>query len=141
MVFAVSVTLKRTVSASFSRTTLPSSTSPPMRKARSRGASLEATCVGVKKNTRFDWKAFSTSVAATPRPARPATIHNARLVRGFKFPLLFDPGEGPGAAQPQHQHLHDDRRGARAVRHPEVESMIGHVRRLASRAPSVCGSR
>src|SRR5688500_18862593 len=94
MVLAVSVTLKRTVSASFSRTTLPASTSPPTRKARSRGTSLAATWVGVKKNTRFDWKAFSTSAAAMPSVARPATIQAARLVLGFKVALLLDAAHG-----------------------------------------------
>src|SRR5687768_5730588 len=118
MVFAVSVTRKRTVSASLSRTTLPASTSPPTRKARSLGASFEATCVGVKKNTRFDWNAFSTNAVATPSPATPATIHIARLVLGFKLSLLFDQTQGAAAAQAQRQQLRGERDRRRPVRHP-----------------------
>src|SRR5258706_9363228 len=101
MVFAVSVTLKRTVSASFSRTMLPASTSPPMRNARSRGASLEATWLGVKKNTRFDWNALSTSADAMPSAASPLTIQTARLVLGFKVSFLFDGRERAPPPQPQ----------------------------------------
>src|SRR5438477_1132345 len=123
IVRAVSVTRNRTVSASLSCVTLPASTSPPMRKARSRGASWEATCEGVKKNTRFDWNALSTSDAATPRAASPPTIHNARLVLGFKVLLLFDELHGVRAAHAQQGDLRDenDRRGS--VRHPKVESV------------------
>ena len=47
-----------------------------MRNERPCGASLDTTWLGVKKNTMFDWKAFSTSAAATPRAASPETIHN-----------------------------------------------------------------
>src|SRR5512140_201866 len=118
MVFAVSVMRKCTVSPSFSRDTLPSSTRPPMRKVRSFGASFVATCVGVKKNTRFDWNAFSTSVAAMPSPARPATIHKARLVLGFKVPLLFDTVERTRAADQQSGHLDEHGDGRGSVGHP-----------------------
>src|SRR5262245_17579440 len=99
---------------------LPTSTSPPMRKARSRGASFAATWLGVKKNTRFDWNALSTSEAATPRAASPPTIHSARLVLGFKVLLLFDELHGARAAHAQQDDLRDehDRRGS--VRHPEI---------------------
>ena len=51
-----------------------------MRNARPCGASFAATCVGVKKNTRFDWNAFSTSAAATPSTASPATIQREAAV-------------------------------------------------------------
>src|SRR6188768_1353129 len=97
-----------------------------MRKARSRGASMAATWVGVKKNTRFDWNAFKTSVVATPRPATPAAIHNALLVLGFKFTLLFDLAQGARATDAQRDQLggHRDRRGA--VRHP-YEVIVAHA--------------
>src|SRR5688572_32515531 len=123
IVLAVSVTLKRTVSASLSRSTLPASTSPPMRNGRSFGASFAATCVGVKKNTRFDWNAFSTSAVATPRPATPAAIHNARLVLGFKILFLLDAAQRPRATDAQGDQLggHDDR--GNAVRHPDEVSV------------------
>src|SRR5687768_5752986 len=122
--FAVSVTVNRTVSASFSLTTLPASTSPPMRNARSRGASLAATCVGVRKNTRFDWNAFNTRAEATPSAACPATIHAARLVLGFKLALLIDAALRARAPQPQCRDLDGDRDCQRAVRHREVEGMV-----------------
>src|SRR4051812_391482 len=131
MVFAVSVTRKRTVSASLSRATLPASTSPPMRKGRFCGASWAATCVGVKKNTRFDWKAFSTSAVATPSAATPPAIHNARLVLGFKFALLFDAAQRAGAAHPQRDDLGHDRHGRRAVAHRQ-EVAVAHGAPAAS---------
>src|SRR3982751_3576053 len=115
MVFAVSVTRKRTVRPSLSRATLPSSTRPPMRKERSCGASWAATCVGVKKNTRFDWNAFSTSVAAMPRPASPAAIQRARLVLGFKAALLLDEPTRPDAAGAQRDHFRREGERGRAV--------------------------
>src|SRR5437773_7708945 len=139
MVRAVSVTRKRTVRASFSRTTLPASTRPPMRKARSRGASLDATWLGVKKNTRFDWNAFSTSVAAMPSAASPETIHNALLVLGFNVPLLLDTAQRPRAARPQRHDLDHERKGRGAIGHPDIESGVAHsaltqcVRRSRSR--------
>src|SRR5688572_3005716 len=135
MVRAVSVTLKRTVSASLSRTTLPACTMPPTRNGRSLGASLAATWVGVKKNTRFDWKAFSTSVVATPRPATPAAIHNARLVLGFKILLLLDAAQRPRATDAQGDQLggHDDR--GDAVRHPDVIVVAHLVTPGAAAAP------
>src|SRR5690606_13550855 len=122
---ALSVTLKRTVSPSLSRTTLPASTRPPMRKLRSRGASLLATCVGVMKNTRFDWKALRTSVAASPRPASPAAIHNARLVLGFKIPFLLDAPQRAPAARVQQDDLERDGDRGRAVGHPQ-EILVVH---------------
>src|SRR5687768_9712571 len=125
IVLAVSVTLKRTVSASLSRCTLPASTSPPMRNGRSFGASFAATCVGVKKNTKFDWNAFSTSAVATPRPATPAAIHSALLVLGFKVLLLLDPSQRPGTSQAQREQLGGHRDGGGAVRHPD-EVIVAH---------------
>src|SRR6185436_20859603 len=127
MVFAVSVTLKRTVSASFSRTTLPPSTSPPMRNGRSRGASLAATWVGVRKNTRLDWNAFSTSAAASPRAPTPDTIHTARLVLGFKVALLVDAAQRACARELQADQLRHDGDGGGRVGHGQVESVVRHV--------------
>src|SRR5690349_2247847 len=104
-----------------------------MRKARSFGASCEATCVGVKKNTRLDWNAFITSATATPNAATPAAIHNARLVLGFKLTLLVHQSARPRAADPQrNQFEHQSERG-RPVRHPEVELRIPHARALTQR--------
>ena len=54
-----------------------------MRNGRPCGASFCATCVGVKKNTRFDWNAFSTSATATPSTATPAPIHAKTTMAGF----------------------------------------------------------
>src|SRR6185436_18029222 len=83
MVFAVSVTTKRTSTPE--RCTLPFSTRPPMRNRRPFGASFAATCVGVKKNTRFSWNALSTSAVAAPSAASPPRIAISRLVLGFTF--------------------------------------------------------
>src|SRR5437588_2834737 len=81
MLFAVSVTVNSTSTPS--RFKLPGTTMPPMRKLRPCGASLAATCEGVKKNTRFFWKAASTSAAATPSDTTPSPIAAMRLYRGF----------------------------------------------------------
>src|SRR5262245_33416760 len=83
MLFAVSVTTNSTVRPSPRRFRLPACTMPPTRNARSFGASPAATCDGLKKNTRFDWKALSTSAAATASAATPATMIARRLCRGF----------------------------------------------------------
>src|SRR5512138_1708347 len=85
MVFAVSVTRKRTSTPS--RFTLPGSTMPPMRKVRPSGASFAATWVGLKKNTRFFSKATSTSAATMPSAATPTPIAASRLCLGFTFSL------------------------------------------------------
>src|SRR5471032_940564 len=141
MVLAVSVTRKRTVSASFSRTTLPASTSPPRRKARPIGASWEATWLGVKKNTRFDWNAFSTSAAAIPSAASPDTIQIARLVLGFKLTFLLDAAQRLRAAHAQPRDFHDDRQCSHAVRHPDIEIVIHRARNLINPVPSACAAR
>ena len=83
MLCAVSVTTNSTVSPSPRRLTLPVCTMPPTRNARSFGASPAAICDGLKKNTRFDWNAFSTSAAATAIAATPAAMIASRLCRGF----------------------------------------------------------
>src|SRR5688500_14860391 len=114
---------------------------PQMRNCRSYGASFAATCVGVKKNTRFCWNAFSTSAVATPRPATPAAIHNALLVLGFKVSLLFDPAQGPCAPDAQGYQLGGERDGGRAVRHPD-EIFVAHAApRASSRTQRVRASR
>src|SRR5438552_18393310 len=81
MLFAVSVTVNSTLTPS--RFRLPGTTMPPMRKVRPCGASLAATCEGVKKNTKFFWKAASTSAAAMPSAATPTAIAVMRLCLGF----------------------------------------------------------
>src|SRR5687767_12998023 len=88
MVFAVSVTTKRTSTPS--RLTLPFSTMPPMRKVLPSGASCAATCEGVKKNTRFSWNAISTSAVAAPSAASPPTMARSRLCLGFTFQQNHD---------------------------------------------------
>src|SRR5690242_20292602 len=139
MVLAVSVTRNRTVSASFSRCTLPLSTKPPTRNARSRGTSLAATWVGVKKNTRFERKALSTSATAMPSAASPPTIHIALLVLGFKFPFLLDAAPRARTLHAQRDQLGHHHHGGRTVRHPKIEGVLVHsalaqrVRRSRSR--------
>src|SRR5438552_18538659 len=83
MDFAVSVTTNRTSTPS--RFTLPGTTMPPMRNVRPTGASLAATCDGVKKNTRFLLNAVRTSAVAMPSAAMPSAIHAMRLCLGFTF--------------------------------------------------------
>jgi hypothetical protein len=58
---------------------------PPMRKVRPSGASFAATCVGLKKNTRFFWNAVSTSAATMPSAATPTPIAASFLCLGFTF--------------------------------------------------------
>lgn len=87
----------------------------------------------------FDFIAFSTSAVATPSAASPATIHNARLVLGFKVSLLFDQSARPRAPRQQHRELDRERERGGAVGHPKVELVAGHraltqrVRRSRSR--------
>ena len=85
ILFSVSVTTKCTSTPV--RFTLPACTMPPMRKVRPTGASLAATCVGVKKNTRLRLNAVSTSAVATPSAATPSAIQAMRLCLGFTFPF------------------------------------------------------
>src|SRR4051812_43045794 len=72
----------------------------------------------------FSLKAFSTRAVATPRPARPATIHNARLVRGFKFSLLFDAAQRPRAAHAQRNERGEDGDGRGPVAHGDEEIVV-----------------
>ncbi len=78
-VFAVSVTMKCTVDAVARASRCPS---PPCRRCgRCVPAALRwrRPAMGVKKNTRFFWKAESTSAAATPSAATPAAMATSRL--------------------------------------------------------------
>src|SRR3970282_29649 len=117
MVFAVSVTTKCTSTPS--RFTLPASTMPPMRKVRPCGASLAATCDGVKKNTRFFSNAASTSAAAMPSAATPSAIAARRLCLGFTYPF------------PQEKHFQCKQGGRHAVGAPHVQSVSAHAEELA----------
>src|SRR5512139_20154 len=90
------------------------------------GTSFFATCVGVKKKTRFDWKAFSTSAAATPRAARPPTMASARLVLGFKIAFLLDGGQRPAATHPQRNHFDHDGGQKCPVGHPHEVGLPAH---------------
>src|SRR6185369_12782074 len=107
MVFAVSVTAKRTSTPS--RFKLPATTMPPMRKVLPEGASLAATCEGVKKNTRFFWNAVSTSAVATPRATTPSAIAAMRLCLDF-MPSFYLPGR-PGAPRTAKKKDHLQRQG------------------------------
>src|SRR6185369_6525604 len=72
----------------------------------------------------LDWNAFSTSVVATPSAAMPAAIQIARLVLGFKIPLLFDQPARPCAPRRQGRDLDGNRDRRGAVRHPQVEAVV-----------------
>src|SRR6185295_18544129 len=105
--------MKRTSTPS--RLTLPISTMPPMRKVRPSGASFAATCVGLKKNTRFFSNAVSTSAATMPSAAMPTPIAASFLCLGFTLPL------------PQENDLQQQHDEGHAVRAPEVESVVAHA--------------
>jgi hypothetical protein len=65
-----------------SRCTLPDSTSPPRRKARSGVGRCSAVMMsdGERKKTRLSWKAVSVSAVALPRPmAQSSRIHILRF--------------------------------------------------------------
>src|SRR5688500_3545404 len=115
MVFAVSVTTKRTSTPS--RLTLPFSTMPPIRKVLPCGASFAATCEGVKKNTRFCRNAVSTSAVAAPSTARPPTIAIRRLVLGFTFQ--------------QDDDLDGEAQERDAVGAPDVPGVAAHMEKFA----------
>src|ERR1041384_7326868 len=116
MVFAVSVTTKRTSTPS--RFRLPGSTMPPMRNVRPSGASFAATCVGEKKNTRFSLNAFSTSAVATPSATTPSAMAAIRLCLGFTF--LQQEKDFQGETGEGH-----------AVGAPDVEAVAAHGQELA----------
>src|SRR3989338_3010457 len=83
MLLCMSVITKLTVRPSVSRFTLPSSTTPPMRKLRPCGASLLNTWVGVKYRLTLFSSAFNTRPTAAANPATAATINMALFWRGF----------------------------------------------------------
>src|SRR3954465_12118780 len=99
--------MKRTSTPS--RFTLPPCTIPPMRNVRPTGASLAATCDGVKKNTRFLLNAVRTSAGAMPSAATPAAIHAIRLCLGFTLPLH------------QQDHFDGEQCECHAVRSPHIK--------------------
>src|SRR3954466_14420903 len=86
-------------------------------------------------------KAFSTRAVATPRPARPATIHNARLVLGFKVSLLFDAAQRPRTAQAQGDELHEDRDGRGPVAHGDEVFVVHGPPATRARTQCVRASR
>src|SRR5258706_3875356 len=92
---------------------------PPMRNVRPTGASLAATCEGVKKNTRFLLNAVSTSAVAMPSAATRAAIHAIRLCLGFTFPFHH---------QKDFDGQHSD---GHAVGTPNVKPVAAHVEELA----------
>src|SRR5512134_3718973 len=102
---------------------------PPMRKVRPCGASLAATCEGVKKNTRFFWNADSTSAAAMPSAATPTAIAASRLCLGFT------------ASPPQDIDLEGEAGDGRRVGPPHVEALAAHRPELAPAAPVHSRSR
>src|SRR6266850_196377 len=108
MLFAVSVTVNSTLTPS--RFKLPGTTMPPMRKVRPCGASFAATCEGVKKNTRFFWKAASTSAAAMPSAATPTAIAVMRLCLGFTCDYGLAAGPSPPRSREMYPRRHPTRR-------------------------------
>src|SRR2546425_8713629 len=120
MLFAVSVTVNSTLTPS--RFRLPGTTMPPMRKVRPCGASLAATCEGVKKNTRFFWKAASTSTAAIPSAATPTAIAVTRLCLGF---TAFS------TTVYQQGNLHPDQEKCNPVGTPHVEPIPAHGKKFS----------
>src|SRR6266850_8433722 len=121
MVFAVSVTTKRTSTPS--RLMLPGTTMPPMRKVRPTGASFAATCDGVKKNTRFLLNAVRTSAVATPSATTPRAIQAMRLCLGFTLALY------------QHEHFDSQEREGNAIGAPDVKRITTHVKEVVHRSP------
>src|SRR5262249_8447348 len=95
------------------RLTLPGSTMPPMRKVRPAGASCAATCVGLKKNTRFWLSAASTSAVATPSAATPRPMARNRLCLGF-------------TSLPQEKYFKRQADERHAVRTPDVQPIPAH---------------
>src|SRR5438105_13160000 len=117
MVFAVSVTTKRTSTPS--RLRLPGTTMPPMRNIRPVGASCAATCEGVKKNTRFWLNAVSTKALATPSATTPSAIHAMRLCLGFTLALK------------QQKDFDSEQHEGNAIRAPDVAAIAAHRKKLA----------
>src|SRR3954468_3978480 len=117
MVFAVSVTAKRTSTPS--RFRLPGTTMPPILNVRPSGASFAATCDGVKKNTRFLLNALRTSAVAMPSAARPSAIQAMRLCLGFTLSLQ------------QENYLEREESERNAICSPDVEGVSSHRKKFA----------
>src|SRR3989338_216722 len=83
MLLCMSVITKLTVRPSVSRFTLPSSTTPPMRKLRPCGASLLNTWVGVKYRLTLFSSAFSTRPTTKANAATATAINTNLFWRGF----------------------------------------------------------
>src|SRR5207249_2181314 len=86
------------------------------------GASLAATCEGVKKNTRFFWKALSTSAAAMPSAATPTAIAVMRLCLGF---TAFS------TTVHQQGNLHSEQEKCNPVGTPHVEPVPAHGKKFS----------
>src|SRR5882672_828546 len=121
MLFAVSVTVNSTLTPS--RFKLPGTTMPPMRKVRPCGASFAATCEGVKKNTRFFWKAASTSAAATPSATTPSPIAARRLCLGFTCDYASSKARSPERSGQTLPHTHPIHR----ARNPPLRGILSLV--------------
>src|SRR5437764_5855394 len=117
MVFAVSVTAKRTSTPS--RFRLPGTTMPPMRNVRPSGASFAATCEGVKKNTRFLLNALRTSAVAMPSAATPSAIQAMRLCLGFTLSLQ------------QENHFERQESERNSICSPDVKRVAAHRKKIA----------
>src|SRR4051812_3020857 len=104
-----------------------------MRKVRPSGASFAATCVGLKKNTRFFWNAVSTRAVAMPSATTPSAIAAMRLCLGF-MPSFYLPG-GPGAPRTAEKkpHLQRQDRERHGVGRPDEEAMAHSRSRIMQR--------
>src|SRR5882672_11335634 len=138
IVLTVSVTWKFTRIPS--RRTLPATTSPPTRKARSCGAFCAITSDGVKEKTRLSRNAVS-----------PPSINANRLWRAFivcpkslSFVRIRAAGairrlrQRTAAAQTHACDLADDQRQRRAVRHPDKVAVPAHGKKLLETVPVHC---
>ena len=121
------------------RIRLPASTRPPMRNGRPCGASFATTCDGVKKNTRFDWNAFSTSATATPSTTTPAPIQAKRRWRAFiarASVARARPARARAATSPRAQRVTQFEptmsRAPYAIGAPDVEAIAAHRERIRS---------
>ncbi len=137
MLFAVSVTTKRTVSPSFSRLRLFSSTRPPTRNARPFGASFIATCVGreeeheirlegVEHQRRGD--AEHADAGTDPEEAAVAGLHRAPPVAADRLSGAVEPrllARAAGAGLDRDDLGGNDQRRD-AVRAPDVPRVTTH---------------
>src|SRR5215468_3561172 len=146
MLLAVSVTTNRTVRPSVWRFTLPASTSPPTRNARSLGASPAATCDGLKKNTRFERNAFRTSADAIAIALKPAAMNTRRLCRGFTGDLpggaapALQLGKRPPVAGPHGERFDDQAQRDHRQAPPDERRPAAHRKELRCAAPAHAAS-